>query len=300
MPNILKGRPSRPGVRHMPRIIAVLLLSLAVLAAGCGDDKKPAPETSGERQPATEAAAPTSTPEPEPTATEASDEGGDADDSVISALLGNALSGASGGFGGAGLSGGDESLKAYLLQQGDLPAGYTSFGEFTFRMEEGLSEYGGADMAASMAASGDFASDDPTSFGMLMSMVMRFDDLQDLESAFGDLEGLTEEDLEESIGPYAEALPFAFSDISLLDVSGLGDNAMGISMTFDLGGLAEIFGGAPAGEDVPDAITMHMYFFGRGQYAGALLRMGTGATLPADVDELALARLIDERLASAP
>jgi hypothetical protein len=283
----------------MPRFIVIALLSASLAVAACGGDKEPNREPPAGRSPAATAAVPASTAAPE--STEASSRDGvgasGSAEGVLSFLFDNALSGAgSGGFPGAAAGEGDDSLKAYLLSSADLPDGYTSFGEFAFRVEDGISEYGAVDMAASMAMTGDpeaFASGED--FGVLMSLAMRFEDLQDLESAFGELGGLTEDDLRDALAQGGEGFGGMFSDIRLLDVSGLGESAMGMGITLDLAALGEAFGGEMPG-DAPSAMTMRMYFFGQGQYAGGLLRIGAGADLPEDVDELALARVIQSRL----
>ncbi len=74
-----------------------------------------------------------------------------------------------------------------------------------------------------------------------------------------------------------------------------------MSMSLDLSGLAEAFGGGvaaggPAPEDM--VINMTMYVFGRGDLAGGILSMSFGDT-PAGVDELALAQVVDAKLQAA-
>jgi hypothetical protein len=68
----------------------------------------------------------------------------------------------------------------------------------------------------------------------------------------------------------------------------------------DMSGLIGGFGGA-SGEAPPfDSMTMRMYIFAHGDYVGATMRLGYSDTLPAADDDLALARVIDAKLASAP
>jgi hypothetical protein len=47
-------------------------------------------------------------------------------------------------------------------------------------------------------------------------------------------------------------------------------------------------------------MTMRMHIFAHGDYVGATMRLGYSDTLPAADDDLALARVIDAKLASAP
>jgi hypothetical protein len=142
---------------------------------------------------------------------------------------------------------------------------------------------------------------------MLMSMVMRFNDLQDLDTAFG---SLSADQVQSQLGQLQDVPGGLFTDVHALDTTGLGDQAAGFSMTMDMGVLlqsiigsfADAFGQAgtpvaiPTG--VPTKIEMHMYFFGRGSYAGALMHMSFGDA-DGGVNELGLAKVIDQRLASA-
>lgn len=79
-------------------------------------------------------------------------------------------------------------------------------------------------------------------------------------------------------------------------------------MTIDMGGLAGIFAGL-GGDAAPEpgapdlsklVITMRMYLFARGDYAGGILRMAFTDALSDDVDEVGLAKIIDGKLKSAP
>jgi hypothetical protein len=156
-------------------------------------------------------------------------------------------------------------------------------------------------MAASIASDGDFESGRGS---LLLSMVMRFSDLQDLESAFSDIDAdAVRAQLESAGGSEWAGL---FDDVHTLDTGDLGDHAMGVGMTMDLaslfGSVAEALGGAtgtpvaiPSG--VPTGFSIDMYIFARGSYAGALMRVFTSGARP--LDELALARVVDGRLSAA-
>ena len=107
---------------------------------------------------------------------------------------------------------------------------------------------------------------------MLMSMAMKFDDLQDLGAALDDAQGITEEQLRDAIEQNTGSIPgLGLTDIHLLDAQDLGDGGFGMSMTLDLGGFLKALQGAFAGSDAtPDpelddfVINMKMYVFGRG------------------------------------
>jgi len=155
---------------------------------------------------------------------------------------------------------GNDGLKAALLDEGDLPAGFSSFGEMSFSVPvEGST----GTMAANMFSSGDLASGE---FGaMVMSAALEgppgaLDQLGNFEQ----LAGASEEELakaEDALGQ----LGVTFSDFGLLDASGLGDGGMGMRMAMDFGGMFDQFG-LPASEAPPfDAIALEMYAFARGE-----------------------------------
>ena len=287
----------------MKRVLSTITVLLALGAAACGGAASDETATRGDDAPratrtpkpeapkatATSVLHPIRTPSPDEVPSASSGSGGG-----LASLLNTALGASSGGA--AGLGGGDSELEQYLLDDSDLPSGYATFGEFSFRAPDGISTSGGADISASLAMKGDPA--DTTDIAMLMSMVMRFDDLQDLESMFGEAGELDPQAIEEAIDDAGAG--GMIRDIEMLDASGLGDHAFGMTMTMDLGGIVEGFGGDGGDLGGLDAMTIHMYFFGRGKYAGALMRLGTGETLGGDVDEMALARILDAKLKSAP
>ena len=208
-----------------------------------------------------------------------------------------------GGGNATGLGEGDPTLKNYLPAASDLPPGYAPFGEFTFRTPDGVLKTGGIDIAASMAFSGDITSRDPSGVGILMTMAMKPDDLQSLGDAFNQFKNLTQRDLEDALKQgTGDTQGFALKDVRVLDASGLGDGAAGFQMTIDLSALSNAFGGQTgvAGAPKLSSMTMRMYMFARGDYAGAVIRMGFADDLANNVDELALARVIDRKLKAAP
>lgn len=298
----------------MKRSLLSLLAVVALTAASCGGaDKKPASTTAAPTEP-TMAATPKSsskTPTAAKTSTGATkDKSGE----LVGGLFGSIFSNA---FGDAdssawnNLGAADESLKQYLPSNSDLPDGYTPMGQRTFRGPDGISETGGIDIAIETATKGDASSaKDFSKLSMLMAMVMKPDDLQSLGDAFSAIKDLDKQDLEDALTQGAtggsEGM-FGIRDVKVLDANGLGEGGFGFQMTLDLGGLGSIFGAlGDSGSDsgAPDlselVITVRMYLFSRGDYVGGIMRMAFSDELEDDVDEIALAKIIDRKLKSAP
>lgn len=284
------------------RLVAALTLVFMLAAVACGGSRSgptPTPDSAGDT-PVVESASPTTAPPA--TATAAKKTTRNSGSSVLPLIFNNAFSAGSGGAGidGTQLGSGDVSLKQYLLTAAELPAGYRPAGEFTARLPDGISTQGGGDVAVGMAAKGDALNADRKSFSMLMSMAMRFDDLQALADVLGQCPD--ERQLKDELAGSGGGGLFGdlLKDVQVLDASGLGDGGCGLAMTMDLGGLADLFGAGSGSGEVPSSITMRMYFFGRGRYAGALIRMAAGESLRDGVDERALAKIIDDKLKAAP
>ncbi len=300
----------------MKRSLFVLLAAASLLAAACGGSDKKAPTTAPSGQPtdapvasatpiATLTARPSARTTPPPTGSNGKD--------VLGGLFNTVFTGAlSGGEGLAnkGFGAGDPRLVQYLPSNADLPAGYTSSGQYTFRAPDGISSSGGIDIAAEVATTGDATAPTPdfSTIGVLMAMVLKPDDLQSLGSAFDSIKSLDQKGLEDALlqGTGTEGL-FKIKDAKVLDAPGLGDGGAGFQMTIDLGGFGSIFKGL-SDDSTPVAgapdlsklmITMRMYLFARGDYAGGILRMAFADTLANDVDEVALAKIIDEKLRAA-
>jgi hypothetical protein len=244
---------------------------------------------------------------PEPTVEPDSDGG----------LLGGALNpfsllslGSGGGSEGLTVNSGeaDPALKAALLTQEDLPAGYSEMmpGGMSFSME---TAEGKIDMAASMFAKGEALDAFPES--MVMSAVLQMSgDLAEQYRA--DLARQSDPDelqreIEDALGGGEAAMfGFAIKDVKVLDGSALGEGGLGLHMvmSMDLEQLAEGFG-AEIGGDVPseldvlkDGIAFDMYVFPRGDHLLMVMTMWPGGG-SAPVDALDLAELMDGRAETA-
>jgi len=306
---------------NLNRYLMVLAALFAIGLTACGGDKKSDPPAEPTDRPEATAEAPNDDAEDGSGAEDDADAGADddADDGetssgsgAVSDLFGSVFSnGFSGGGAAAGLGGGDESLLALLPESSDFPSGYTSLGEMTFSAPAGSSELGAVDMAMTMAMKGDFgglsgASDpsdiDFSSIEMMVAMVMRPEDLRELGDAFGEIENLDEDDIQDEINRSLGGVDgFEVERFEVLDADGLGDGGFGMEMTIDMSGFAGLFG-ALGGEDAPTfaAMTMRMYIFGRGDYIGAVMRIGFSDSLGGDSEDLDIAEIIDQKLTDAP
>lgn len=308
----------------MKRALFSLVIVMASAAAACGggDKKSPTAEPAASTEkPAASATAKVAskTPGSSKTATagkSATPGTSSKSEKTISGLFGSlfssALSGAPDASGAGGLGEGDPSLAKYLPANSDLPDGYTPQGQFNFRAPDGISDSGGIDVSAEIASTGDPS--DKTDFskaGMLMAMVLKPDDLQSLGEAFDSIKSLNEQDLKDTLAEGAgggDSSLVLIKNVKVLEAPGLGDGNVGFQMTIDLSAIASIFSGlagdATPAPDAPDlsklAITMRIYLFARGDYAGGILRMAFSDSLANDVDEVALAKIIDNKLKGAP
>lgn len=280
------------------------LLSLTVVCAmfgalACGGDKPRTAPTStpteeGGSAPAVTATKPAATAEPDDEPQSSGAGGG------IAGVFGSLLASGLNGPGGSGLVGGDESLKAFLPSESDLPDGYAPMGTFTFSTPDGISEGGAMDIAAMMAVKGDLMSpEDLSGVEMLMAMVIRPEDLQEIGAAIESIEEMSAEEIEDEFRAGAGDFGgMELKSVRVLEADGLGEGGAGFEMTIDMGGLFDLFGGG--GGDVPaglSTMSMRMYFFGRGDYAGAVMRIAFADGFSGDADELGLARIIDAKLA---
>jgi hypothetical protein len=294
-----------------------LILALASAACGGGDKKPSATVAAPKDQPA--AAATPGVAARSPTVSKASarasstasaskDE--EAVGGLFNLLFNKALNGGEGGD-TSGLGEGDPNLTKYLPSNADLPPGYTSRGQQTYRAPDGISETGGMDIAVEVATTGDVSTDQPdfSNAGVLMALVIKPDDLQSLGDAFDAIKGLDEQDLEDALlqGTGTDGL-FTLKDVRVFDTDGLGDGNVGFQMTIDLGAFGAIFSGL-AGDATPEPgapdlsnlqMTMRIYLFARGDYAGGIVRMAFTDKLSDDVDEVELAKIIDGKLKGAP
>jgi hypothetical protein len=185
----------------------------------------------------------------------------------------------------------DDSLKAILLREGDLPPGFQSFGEMAFSVP---TDVGTADMVASMFTTGDLSSGD---FGtMVMSAVIAG---PGVTAEIGDLDQvgqITQADLDEA-ATAMEEFGITLTELNVLDASGLGDAGMGMHMVMDFSGMYDSLG-LPADESVPDGIAWDMYVFVRGDRMLMVMVMwpSDGA---AGADARTLADIMDGRAAAS-
>jgi hypothetical protein len=283
----------------MKRIVSFGLLALACIAvSACGSGDKTAP-TVAPSTTATPAASAIDLSGGSRVTLEAGDGAAGDDGDILSLLLSNGL-GSGDVPSPAGAKPGDPALERYLLQSGDLPAGYRIVRTTNLSAGDGISDTGTVDMATSIAERGTTGSPDAD---MLVSMVMRFSDLQDLEKSFSQVDAdAIKAQLATAGGQEFEGL---FKDVRTLDTGDLGDHASGVTMTMDLsslfGSFAEAFSGIsgtpvalPTG--IPSGFTIRMYLFARGSYGGAVMHVYAADQ---HIDELSLARIIDRRLADA-
>ncbi len=260
----------------MFRKLALALLPIALLAAACGggdskSDQKASTEPTAVATEAVAKASPTAkakpTVEAEATPTEeaTADSGGGAASLLGSfnplQLMSEAESmGALGGSADV-----DPSLKALLLTADDLPASYSSAGDFTYSVP---SESGNMDMAMAMFIDGDMAG---TTFnGMVMSAALVMPPAaMDQMGSLDELKNMTTADLQAEMDKASgtiEGMGVSFKDLKVLDASGLGDGGLGIHMAMDMSGMMDAFGGADAGampfEGGIFSYDMYMFFHG--------------------------------------
>lgn len=306
----------------MKLVLITLAAVFALAIAGCGGGDKKTESEPTERPAATSVATDgdSDADDNDSDSDDADNEDSDDSDSessssgAVSDLFSSVFSsGFSGGGSSAGLGGGDQSMLAFLPSEDDFPSDYTSLGEFTFSAPAGSSELGAVDMAMTMAMKGDMASlgavEDPSeidfsSIEMMMAMVMRPEDLQELGDAFEEIKNLDEEDIQDEISRgFGEDMEgFTVQNFEVLEASDLGDGGFGIEMTIDMSAFGELFGAFAGGsENAPqlDAMTMRMYIFGQGDYVGAVMRFAFSDSLGEGSVDLDLAEIIEEKLAGA-
>ncbi len=183
----------------------------------------------------------------------------------------------------------DDSLKAIVVQQGDLPPGFSSLGEMSFSVPTGQAT---ADMVASMFATGDLDSGDLGT--MVISAVMVGPDVTAELGNFDELEEMTQADLDEAAAAMEE-FGVTLIEMELLDASGLGDAGMGMHMVMDFSGMFDAFG-MPQDESVPSGIAWDMYAFAQGERLLMVMVMWLPDGV-SGVDAHALAEIMDARAA---
>jgi hypothetical protein len=195
----------------------------------------------------------------------------------------------------------DPSLKAVLLDAGDLPPDFLSLGEFTFSLD---SEVGTIEMAASQFSSGDMMADDLGTMVMSAVMTLPPEALEELGD-LSDLEGLTQADLE-AMQAEVEEFGMEFAELELLDASGLGDGGFGFGYTMNFSalmeglgeGFGEGFGEEPLDEEAPEfsAMDMEIVMFMDGSLAGVVVTFALDDAAPAS---LPLAQTMAAKIAVA-
>jgi hypothetical protein len=185
----------------------------------------------------------------------------------------------------------DDSLKAILIRQGDLPPGFQSLGEMAFSVP---TDVGAADMVASMFASGDLSGGDLGA--MVMSAVITGPGVAAELGDFDQLGQVTQADLDEAAAAL-EGFGLVISEMEVLDASGLGDAGVGMHMVMDFSGMYDSLG-LPPDESMPAGIAWDMYIFARGDRMLMVMVMwpSDGA---AGADARTLADIMDGRAAGS-
>jgi hypothetical protein len=276
----------------MRKLAVALLLPLALLAmVACSDDDNGGDDT--EDEPTAEETAGDSSDEPtdEPTEEDSASIDDSDDGAGLSGLFGtiNPLDVLSASSGAPSSGPGDPELQAALLTESDVPSDYMAIGDMNYSLP---TEYGEANMAMSMFAGGDLMSGDLDAMVMSAAISMPPEALEEMGD-FSELGELGEGDLDD-IEAAAAGTGFGFSDLRLLDASGLGEGGAGIHMVMDFGDMLGGFGAT--GEDNPFAngVAVDMYMFGRGETMLMVMVME-----PADgsgIDGKALAEAMDRKI----
>jgi hypothetical protein len=184
----------------------------------------------------------------------------------------------------------DPSLEAALLTAGDLPAGFTPFGTFSFNVP---SEYGELQMAASMFMSGDILAQELNAMVMSAAVAIPADQLDELGDP-GDWADASEDDLGQ-LRDIMEETGVGLSELDLLDASDLGDGGLGMHMTMDFGGLFGALGAPDDANPFAEGISMDMYMFIDGDKMLMTVVMWPAGG-PSGVDGRALAEVMDGRV----
>ena len=217
--------------------------------------------------------------------------GGEAVNAVLDTFNPFSLVGALGSQAGAPAPAGggdDDALKAALLEDGDLPGGFSSFGEMSFSVPV---SGGNGTMAANMFSKGDLASDEFST--MVMSAALEGPGLLDELGGLGELGALSDDEIaqmEQALGQFG----IGFSDFRALDASGLGDGGVGMHLAMDFAGMFSQLG-VPGGEAPPfDSIVWEMYVFEKGERVYMVMVMWPGGS-DSGVDSRSLADAVDAK-----
>jgi hypothetical protein len=259
----------------------MLLLPVALLAAAaCDDNNSNGSEATEEPTTvATDAEAPE-----EPTSEASNDDGDTGDESGVFGAVNpfNVLDGIGGAPANADVS---PELEAALLTAGDLPEGFLDMGTFGYALP---SELGEIQMAGSMFVGGDLMSGDFSAMVLSAAMDMPPEALEDLDQF-----EITEDDLSEIEGLAGDAGAL-FSNLEILDASGLGDAGFGMHMTMDVGSLLGDLAASEPDNPFADGISMDMYGFVQGDHLLMVMVMWP-ASQDSGVDGHDLAALMEAK-----
>ena len=187
----------------------------------------------------------------------------------------------------------DPQLAEPLLSAGDLPGDFMSLGEDGFSAP---TEIGSIDMAISMFARGDLASQE---FGaMVMSLAARLP--PEALAELGDpnqLAAITQAEVDRIEGEFA-SLGEGFGDFRILDASGLGDGGLGMRLEIDFGQLLGALGATDEENPLAAGIAMEMYMFFRGEHMLMVMVMSPIGE-STGVDARDLAEIMNEKAADA-
>jgi len=123
----------------------------------------------------------------------------------------------------------DPALSSVLLSSSDLPPGFMPLGDFGYNIPS--SQYGPMRMAANIFTSGDMAGGSFGTMAMSAAISLPRDALDQLNAlgGFDQLGNISDSDLQ-SLQGAAEQFGLEFSDVRVLDGSGLGDGGVGMHM----------------------------------------------------------------------
>ncbi len=185
----------------------------------------------------------------------------------------------------------DPTLASYLPP---LPSGFTLSRDFTER------SYGWTEDNATVEVAGNIAqADDPSEpsgvVGRLLTVVFRPEDRQAAARFRAATAAVSEQDVREAIGIRARDFKFSVLSLRSLPATDLGDGSVGFEMAVNTDDTSAQPYGAPSMLN-----TYRVYIFSRGAYIGGVVRIGYVDPIPESVDDLGLAKIIDDKLKGAP
>ena len=187
----------------------------------------------------------------------------------------------------------DPQLAKALLSAGDLPGDFIPFGEYGISAP---TEIGSIDMAMSMFAQGDLASEELGAMVMSLAATLPPEALAELGDP-SQLAAITQAEVDRIEDEFG-ALGEGFGDFRILDASGLGDGGLGMRLEMDFGGLLGAFGATNEENPLAAAITMEMYMFLRGEHMLMVMVMSPIGE-STGVDARDLAEIVNDKAADA-